>query len=965
MIPDDRWSRVEELFAAALDVEPEDRDRFLAAECAGDTALRAEIESLLAASSKADGVFEPRDPVMKPLAAALRSELLLGCDVGHYHIEAPLGEGGMGIVYRATDTRSGRPVALKVLPPEMVDNPGRRHRFALEARAASALNHPGIVKVIEIGCSEFGDFIAMECVDGWPLQSLLGRPLPLRDALSFANQIASALEVAHAGGIVHRDIKPANVLVTITGAVKVADFGLCKLTEPESSQSDSGHSWTREGTIVGSTAYMSPEQAEGKPADCRSDIFSLGSVLYEMVTGERPFQGDTQISTLASILRSAPRPVCDVVPNIPPAVETVILRCLEKDPSRRYQSAADMRVALENLCSRLDAGKLRRPLIPRKYRITVQTAAAVCLIVPFAVWFLWRGREARIGGAPVQVTFDTGLTTDPALSPDGQLLAYASDRAGPNLSIWLQRAPMGKPVRLTLDDAEHSEPSISPDGSVVAFRAEHDGGGIYSVPAAGGRETLIAKGGRRPRFSPDGKWIAYWVGAEGSGDPDAAGASQVFVVSKHGGVTHQIQPGFLSARSPVWFPDSKYVLFVGARDSARTTPGVSSWWAAPLDGGSPIETAPADAFRQAWVRDVLTPSAWAPGNYAIAASDLNQLWRVAVSPKSRKIVGTPERINSGLDAQVSPSLSLAGRMAFSSASARTAVWTLPMVTESARSQAAPVRIAGAPGVQAVLPALSLDGRRLCYSTSARDGMVLWKDPLDKVRREPVVLTNGSNWSTFLSDGLNVAYVGVSSGHPSLFVAPWDGGAPRMIADRVERVWDISPDGKSVLDFSDSVQPRPVVLVDVKTGARRELLRHPQWNLYLAHFSPDGHWIAFGAKTGPDRSRIFIAPFSGSVPVAESRWIPVTDGASEDSHAWWSPEGTRLYFFSERDGHRCLVTQLLDSATKRCSGPAAPVYHFHSAALSPANVDRGFLSLSVARDKIALTLGEKTGNIWLK
>src|SRR5260370_28359962 len=230
MIPDSRWSRVEELFAAALDVEPEDRARFLTAECAGDSALRAEIESLLAASTKADGVFERRSPVMKPLAAALRSELLLGCDVGHYHVEASLGEGGMGIVYRATDTRSGTPVALKVLPPEMVDDPGRRHRFALEARAASALDHPGIVKVIEIGHGEFGDFIAMEYIDGRPLQSLLGQPLPLPDALRFATQISSALAAAHATGIVHRDIKPANVLVTASGAVKVVDFELCKLT---------------------------------------------------------------------------------------------------------------------------------------------------------------------------------------------------------------------------------------------------------------------------------------------------------------------------------------------------------------------------------------------------------------------------------------------------------------------------------------------------------------------------------------------------------------------------------------------------------------------------------------------------------------------------------------------------------------------------------------------------------------
>ena len=965
MISDSRWSRVEELFAAALDLSPEERARLLGVECAGDDALRAEIESLLAANSSAGDVFERRSNVMRRLATALRSELLLGCDVGPYHIDASLGEGGMGIVYRATDTRSGRPVALKVMPPEMLDDPARRQRFALEARAASALDHPGIVKVIEIGRGECGDFIAMEYIEGRALQALLGQPLRLRDALSFALQISSALAAAHAAGIVHRDIKPANVLITETGAAKVVDFGLCKLMELEGPVPDSGHSWTREGTIVGTTAYMSPEQAEGKPADHRSDIFSLGSVLYEMVTGQKPFGGDTQISTLASILRSEPRPVCDIVPDVAPAVETVILQCLEKDPARRYQSAGELESALERLQQRLNEGKLRRPLIPGRYRKRVYAAAALCLMMPFALWFSLRGRETARAGAPVQVTSDSGLTTDPAFSPDGRLLAYASDRGGANLNIWLQRMPKGSPKCLTVDEGDHSEPSISPDGSVVVFRAEHDGGGIYAVPISGGREKLMARRGRCPRFSPDGKWIAYWVGAEGSGDPDAAGASQVFVVPAAGGDPRQIQPGFLSARSPLWFPDSRYVLFVGNRDSMHGAAGPSSWWAAPLDGGPPLEAVPRGAFQQAWMQDVLTPSAWAPGNHVIASSDLNQLWRVAISTQSHTIEGTPERISNGLYSETSPSLSLNGRMAFSSATARTGLWTLPIATESARPQGAPIRIAGAAGVRAGFPALSPDGRRLCYSTSARDGMVLWKEALDTARREPVVLTNGSNWSSFLADGMNVAYIGASSGHPSLFVAPWNGGPSRLIADHVVRVWDISPDGRSVLDFSDSVQPRPVVLVDVRTGTRRDLLRHPRWNLYLAHFSADRRWIVFGAKTGPDRYQIFIAPFSGTAPIPEIFWIPVTDGSTMDSHAWWSPEGTRLYFFSERDGHRCLWTQLLDSATKRPSTQAKAVYHFHRAALSPANVDRGFLSLSVASDKIAFTLGEKTGNIWLK
>jgi Tol biopolymer transport system component/predicted Ser/Thr protein kinase len=954
-----RWRKVEDLFATAFDLGPKERTAFLAIECAGDDALRAEVESLLAVTSKADSIFERRTHLMEPIATALRSELLLDSNLGSYHIEAALGEGGMGIVYHATDMRDGTPAALKVLPPEMVDDPGRRHRFALEARATSALDHPGIVKIFEIGHSEFGDFIAMEYIQGQSLQSLLGRPLALRDVLSFAAQISSALACAHAAGIVHRDIKPANILVASDGIVKVVDFGLCKLTESGGAQTDSRQSWTREGNIVGTTAYMSPEQAEGKRGDCRSDVFSLGSVLYEMVTGARPFQGDTQISTLASILRSQPRSICEVVPNVARAVEVVILRCLEKDPARRYQSADHLNSALKDLSRRLAEGKLRCPLIPRKYRSRAYAAGAFCVLLPFAAWFLRMERTTSAGGALVQLTFDSGLTTDPALSLDGHWLAYASDRAGANLSIWLQKMPKGNAVRLTWDDADHSEPSVSPDGSVVVFRAEHDGGGVYAVSTHGGQEKAIAKDGRRPRFSPDGKWIAYWTGGEGSGDPDAAGGSQVFVVPAAGGEPRQIQPGYPSARSP----DSRHLLFVGCNESAET-PGLnSSWWMAPIDGGPAVQSASPAVFRQASLLDTLTPGAWLPDRIIASYYESDQLWQVPVSLESHKTTGGAQRISMGLDFQASPSTALDGRIAFSSVvSTRTNLWSLPISADSGRVEGEPVRISAVSG-RAMLPAQSSDGRWLTYAVQGHEGPGLWKQDLQTNHRDWII--PATNWSTFLPDGKHIAYVAMPSNRASLFVMPREGGAAKMIAENVDKVWDLSPDAQSVLVFSGSGQPRRVALLDIPSGRSIDLLQHPRWNLYLAHFSSDGRWILFDAKTGPDRSRIFIAPFSGVSPIPQDRWIAVTDGSAMDSHAWWAPGGRRLYFFSERDGHRCLWTQALNGETKTPLGAAAPVYHFHRAALSPRNVNRGVLSLSVALDKIVLPLGEKTGNIWLK
>src|SRR6266852_7051487 len=277
-----------------------------------------------------------------------RKSSMIGEILGHYRIESKLGEGGMGEVWKARDTRLDRFIALKTLPAEKVADPERRNRFVLEAKAASALNHPNIVHVYDIADSEGIPFIAMEYVAGKTLDQLTGRNgLRLNEALKYAIQIADALARAHSSGIVHRDLKPSNIMVDEHGLVKVLDFGLAKLTEPVPGEFSLTQSLrtpenpkTEEGTIVGTAAYMSPEQAEGKPVDARSDIFSFGSVLYEMTTGRRAFHGDSQIATLSAILKEEPKPASGLVPDVPRDLEMIINRCLRKDPARRFQYMA-------------------------------------------------------------------------------------------------------------------------------------------------------------------------------------------------------------------------------------------------------------------------------------------------------------------------------------------------------------------------------------------------------------------------------------------------------------------------------------------------------------------------------------------------------------------------------------------------------------------------------------------------
>ena len=355
---------------------------------------------------------------------------MIGETLGHYRITEQLGAGGMGVVYRAIDTHLNRSVAVKVLHTAAISSADKRWRFAQEAKAASALNHPNIVHVYDIDAQDGVDYIAMEFVAGRTLgQCIERRGLSLRDALKFAVQIADALSAAHAAGIVHRDLKPANIIVTDHGLVKLLDFGLAKLTEPSERDLNAPTATirldetprTEEGTIVGTVAYMSPEQAEGKKVDARTDIFSFGSLLYEIMTGRRAFQGATRMATVSAILEREPQPVSAIAPQLPVELERIIARCLRKNIERRFQNMADVKVALLELQEESESGKLARPQLERpRHRRPWAIALAVILVAATTAvitWLLARTPEAPAAEGMVltQLTADAGLTTDPAI----------------------------------------------------------------------------------------------------------------------------------------------------------------------------------------------------------------------------------------------------------------------------------------------------------------------------------------------------------------------------------------------------------------------------------------------------------------------------------------------------------------------------------------------------------------------
>lgn len=768
---------------------------------------------------------------------------MIGQTLSHYRILEKLGGGGMGTVYRAQDTKLGRQVAIKLLATGLPADPERLRRFEQEARAASALDHPNIVTLFDI--AEKGDqpFIVMQLVEGATLGQLMKRgQQDLKNVLDYAVQIADGLARAHGRGIVHRDLKPDNVMVTEDGLVKILDFGLAKLMEPlgisETSTLDRRQPPTEAGRIVGTAAYMSPEQARGGSVDARSDVFSFGTVLYEMVTGRRAFSGDSVPELLTAILREEPERVSALVPSVPIQLDMIIARALRKEPERRFQSMADVRVELQEIKDALESGsfvsaeRLRQVEAPTKRKRRLWFWVAPTFLAAgagIAVWLYGsRPESRRVPPQPSPLTTYEGWEKEPALSPDGDLVAFVWDEgvsAPPQLYVQLVGSP--EPLRLTTSPGDARHPSWSPDGREIAFlrhtpEGAHD---IIAVPALGGTERWLGRVGvvhfEGLDWSPKGDLLA----AVDQASPNES--ESIFLLSIETGEKRPLSrppAGGFGDRGPAFSPDGRSLAFARWREAP-----FNEIFVQPVEGGEATRL----TLHAGHIRDL----DWLPDGSALVFSSISEgtfgLWQLSLTGDE------PTRLPFGENANGVSLAATGGRLVYSQTFADTNIWRVSGPT--AQKRGPPQRLVASTRNE-WSPSVSPDGSRIAFA-SDRSGQV----------RTWLCESEGSNCSQ-LSANVNAT----------------------------TPVW--SPSGDQIAFSGGERDASHVYVVNLKGEFVLRLTQDTSTNV-ASSWSPDGQWVYFASdRTG--RYEAWKAPFGGG----EARQITESGGIfpheSEDGFVYY-------------------------------------------------------------------------------
>jgi Tol biopolymer transport system component len=884
----ERWSQVERLYHSALEQEPGARDLFLTKACAGDEELRREVESLLDYETKTAILMDR--PALEVAARALAIEQrnsMVGRVLGHYRIESWLGAGGMGDVYRGTDTRLDRAVAVKVLSEHLSRHPDALVRFEREAKAVAALSHPNILAIHDFGDDQLIAYSVTELLHGETLRERLTRsPLEWPSAVEIAVSVADGLAAAHTKGITHRDLKPANIFLTEDGRVKILDFGLAQMerviTGEEASQIATRSAITEAGVVLGTVAYMSPEQAQGKKVDVRSDIFSFGSVLYEMLTNQRPFRRDSNISTLAAIIHTEPQPIGELVDGVPPRIEEIILRCLRKDPADRFQNMEDLKTKLRESTKEAEPRDARRAEGfegPRKKRRWIGAAALTVTVLLLVGGVIWRNFHTASRPSPtartVRITSFAGTETDPALSPDGNQVAFVWDGENQdNRDIYVKLIDGGSVLRLTTDPAYEASPAWAPDGRRLAFVRRLGGDphvypthAVYVVSALGGSERKIGElrdMWARLSWSPNGKLIAL-----SDSPPDQP--SGIFLLSPETGEKRRLtttpqaygQDGF-----PVFSRDGRALAF--ARGQTFWTQAI---YALPLTASG---SQAGEARRITPETFYISGLDWTPDGRGLVFSasfggGSERLFRVSTQDSP----GEPQPIATVGDRVQWPSMSIGGtggtnRLAYRAFFRDINIWrvagAVPRAKDATARGASPVQIIASTRKDSA-PQISADGKRIAFVSERSGSNEVWVCESDG--SSPVQVTSmgaylGSpRWSP---DGQRITFDVYLDRQSDIYVVSAQGGTPRRMtfekSNEVRPSW--SRDGRWIYFGSDRTGTDQIWKISAEGGVAVQITKEGG---HEAHESFDGKFVFYEKGTfGRPSSGIFRMPAAGGAEV---------------------------------------------------------------------------------------------------
>jgi Tol biopolymer transport system component len=869
-----------------------------------------------------------------------------GTRVGPYEITAPLGAGGMGEVYRAHDSRLGRDVALKVLPEELSADPDRLSRFEREARSASALNHPHIVTVYDVGRSDSLAYIAMELVDGRTVRELLAEgPLPSKRAVSIAAQAADALAKAHGAGIVHRDLKPENVMVSRDGFVKILDFGLAKLAAPSSSSSDSGSlaptaiDATRPGAVLGTVGYMSPEQARGTAVDFRSDQFSFGSILYEMASGRRAFQEGSAAETMASIIRDEPESLSRIAPSGPPPYRWIAERCLQKDPDDRYASTRDLARELTDLrdhfseIDRSSASAVAVSGVPSRSRRSPLVPAVGILAFAAGVGAaaLWMSRRATEIPPAVRALTYSGTDQSPAVSPDGRTIAFMSKRDG-TPRIWVKQLATGGEAALTVGPDDY--PRFSPDGSAILYQhREGNTFAIYRASVVGGEPRKVLGDASHADWSPDGKSIAFLRWATDGGitasivgvaAADGAGQREIARVSNH----QLVQPR--------WSPDGSTLAAaeLGIAGAPR------SYWLAD------VRTGKVRALPSLTKTGYLSAPAWTPSGKELIYSQAESVVGNVTSSSGRIM---RQDIRSGKGATLlwisSNALTLdilgRGELVFDASPVRENLREIPLGTAGTTGPAVEGRWLTQGNASDRQPCYAPDGEWIVFSSNRSGNLDLWEVSRKTGAVKRVTDDAADDWDPgFMPDG-RLIWSSNRSGAFEIWIADKDGSGARQVThDGMDAENPTATaDGKWIV-YNQSF-PQKVGLWKIHpdgSGATRLVTGMT----VLPDVSRDGQYVTFRTNLRIDQFDVRVARVSNGALTEFHVRLPSFQAsiANSSGRTRWMPDGKVIAFIGQDDkGNYGIYFQDFDpsrdtSATRRPAAGFEPGASSESFGISP-------------------------------